>query len=140
MRPYSDLFTVLILEDGTALRHRLVDLIGAIAGVGEVLEAGDAPTALALARHHRPHIVVLDIRVPGDPEVRNGLDVLGAIKRGQPDTFAIILTNFADSHYATLARQLGADAFLDKTTEFDTLVSLIENHGSRNNGTSLPPV
>ncbi|MCC7020298.1 MAG: response regulator [Ardenticatenales bacterium] len=136
MRLLSDFLTVLILEDGTALRRRLVDLIRSIAGVNEVLEAGDAPTALALARRHRPQIVVLDIRVPGDAEVRNGLDVLGAIKRGEPDTYAIILTNFADAHYARLARQLGADAFLDKSSEFDMLVSLIEDRSARNEGPS----
>lgn len=118
--------SVLVLEDGPALRTRLVDLIGAIDGVDVLLEAADAPAALVLARAHRPQIVVLDIRVPGDGEVRNGLDVLSAIKREEPGTGAIVLTNFADERYAQLAIQLGADAFLDKSIDFDALVPTIE--------------
>lgn len=122
----SDPMIALILEDGPALLHRLVALVRSIDGIDVVLQAADAPTALELARRHHPQIVVLDIRVPGNDEVRNGLDVLGAIKRSEPDTHAIIFTNFADEQYATLADQLGADAFLDKSADYDVLVEMIE--------------
>lgn len=126
MRHDPEPMAALVLEDGPALRVRLVDLIRAIDGVDILLEAADAPSALALARAHWPQIVVLDIRVPGDGLVRNGLDVLSAIKREKPETGAIVLTNFADERYAALARQLGADAFLDKSVDFDALVPTIE--------------
>ncbi|MBK6770233.1 MAG: response regulator transcription factor [Ardenticatenales bacterium] len=118
---------VLILEDGLLLRQRLVELIRTVDGIDVVLEAGDAPTAVALARQHKPQVVVLDIRVPGDATMRNGLDVLREIKRFAPLTGAIVLTNLSSAPYAHQANHLGADAFLDKSTELDELLPTIES-------------
>lgn len=117
---------VMILEDGLLLRQRLVEMIRTVEGIDVILEAGDAPTAVALARQHRPHVVVLDIRVPGDAAMRNGLDVLREIKRFAPLTGAIVLTNLSSAPYAHQASHLGADAFLDKSTELDELLPTLE--------------
>lgn len=116
----------LILEDAPRLRRRLVELIRTIDAIDNVLEAGDAPAALALALRERPQLVVLDISVPGDDTLRSGLDVLREIKRSSPLTGVVVLTNLFSSPYAHKARELGADAFLDKSTEFDQLIPTLE--------------
>lgn len=122
----TDPFVVLILEDAPRLRQRLVEMINTVDGIDTLLEAGDAPTALAMARRYKPHVVVLDIRVPGDSVLRSGLDVLREIKKIAPRTCAIVLTNLSSPPYAEQARLLGADAFLDKTTDLDQLVPVLE--------------
>lgn len=117
---------VMILEDGLSLRQRLVEMIRSVEGIDVILEAADAVTAVALARQCAPHVVVLDIRVPGDATLRNGLDVLREIKRIAPLTGAIVLTNLATAAYAHQANLLGADAFLDKSIALDELLPTLE--------------
>ena len=52
-----------------------------------VVSAGDGTTALALARHERPDLVVLDLNLPGV----DGLDVCRALRR-ESDVPIIMLT------------------------------------------------
>lgn len=129
---------VMILEDAPLLRQRLVEMIHTVDGIDVILEAGDAPTALAMARQRKPQVVVLDIRVPGDATMRNGLDVLREIKRIAPLTSAIVLTNLSSAPYALQASHLGADAFLDKSTEIDKLLPILEGLIAVGRGGGLP--
>jgi two-component system cell cycle response regulator DivK len=55
--------TVLIVEDNT-LNMRLAHYILSNAGYA-VLEATNAEDGLALARHHQPAVVLMDIHLPG---------------------------------------------------------------------------
>ena len=61
----ADPFKVLVVEDQNSVR---VALVGSLrhAGVSDVLEAANGNTALQLFKQHRPDLVLLDIRLPGN--------------------------------------------------------------------------
>jgi DNA-binding NarL/FixJ family response regulator len=78
-------------------------------------EAGDGATAVELARRTRPHVVLMDIRMPG-------VDGLTATRRivADPDLAAVhvlVLTTFDHDEYVADALGAGAAGFLVKNTE-----------------------
>lgn len=62
--PHTSSFKVLVVEDQRAVRAVLVAQLRH-AGVPHVLEAGDSDSALELFIAHRPDLVLLDIKLPG---------------------------------------------------------------------------
>ena len=68
---------VLLIDDSTVVRSRLVRLLEDLGGI-DVREAEDGPDGLACARRERPDAVILDIRL----RTGSGLDVLRELKRG----------------------------------------------------------
>ena len=114
--------SVLVMDDAPVVRRLIVKLVNGIKGVDTVLQAGDAPSAVALMEEHSPEIAILDIKVPGGKGLRNGIDV----KVAQPDMAVIMLTNHATPRYKTECEQAGANYFFDKSSEFDKLPLVIE--------------
>jgi len=71
--------------------------------------AADGPSAVALARHARPDLVLLDIHLPG----MDGLEVLRAL-RAEAATPVIFLTARADEVDRIVGLELGADDYVTK--------------------------
>ena len=78
----------------------------------DVLEASNGRSALELLREERPHVVVLDLMMPG----MNGYEVLDAIRGDEELRETPILVLTAKSLQADRERtaQMGASAFLTK--------------------------
>jgi two-component system alkaline phosphatase synthesis response regulator PhoP len=74
-----------------------------------VFTANDGATALAVARHERPDLVVLDLNLPG----MDGLDVCRALRR-QSDVPIIMLTARVDEADRLIGLELGADDYVTK--------------------------
>jgi two-component system alkaline phosphatase synthesis response regulator PhoP len=74
-----------------------------------VVAAGDGQTALAMARHDRPDLVVLDLNLP---EV-DGLDVCRALRR-ESDVPIIMLTARVGEADRLIGLELGADDYITK--------------------------
>ncbi len=86
----------------------------------EILEAGDGPEALAMARRHRPDLVLLDVAMPG----LSGFEVCRALK-GDPATASmtvIMLTAKAQDSERQQGLDAGADDYFTKP--FSPLVLL----------------
>jgi len=83
----------------------------------EVLVAHDGPTAISCIRHERPHLVFLDLRMPG----LNGLDILKEAKGLDETIKIIILTAIEDEETMQQARQLGADDYVIKPFSLEYL-------------------
>lgn len=65
----------------------------------------------------RPDVVILDIKL----RQGNGLNVLRRIRQmSLPDPMVVmVLTNYGFENYQKRCMELGADYFLDKSTQFD---------------------
>lgn len=97
---------VLIVDDEPAARSRLRRLLAAHADVQEVLEAADAPQALALLTHAGAvDLALLDIEMPGG----SGLQLAAQLPAG---CLAVFTTAY-DQH-ALQAFELGALDYLHK--------------------------
>jgi CheY-like chemotaxis protein len=95
----------------------------------DVTLARDGTEALRLARQSRPHVIVLDLRMPGDYD---GYEVIRAL-RGSPDTASIPVLLFTGAigadHGSAAAR--GADAVVTKPCAPSVLLAAIRRFGGR---------
>lgn len=91
---------------------------GLVLPLAQARNYGQALDIMAL---HSPRIAVLDINLPG----KNGLELLQAIKAIDKNVTVVMLTNQAGDYYRKMARDLGADYFLDKSNDFERLPDLL---------------
>ena len=84
----------------------------------EVYTAVDGETGLAAAKQHQPHLVLLDIAMPG----LDGFDVCRRL-RLQEDIAIIMLTARDEITDKVSALNLGADDYVPKPFAFDELVA-----------------
>lgn len=87
-----------------------------------VIEAENGREALQLASIHKPHIVFLDIRMPG----MDGLEALRAIQQQSPQTKFVLVTAYESFDYAQEAVRLGAKDYIVKPAKRQDIVALIE--------------
>lgn len=116
---------VFIADDSILVRERLADLISEIEGVELVGQAGNGHEALEAIQRLEPDVVILDIRMPG----ANGIQVLEAIKKYAKAPLVIMFTAFPYPQYRKRCLEAGADFFFDKNTEFEELVTVLEEMG-----------
>ena len=114
---------VFIVDDSTIVRERLVTLLAEVPNVTIAGEANAARDAIAGITAQRPDIVVLDISMPGG----SGLKVLETVKKEQPAPMVIMLTNFDHPQYRQRCMQLGADHFLDKSSNFERVLEIVRD-------------
>jgi two-component system alkaline phosphatase synthesis response regulator PhoP len=74
-----------------------------------VASAADGMTALAIARHERPDLIVLDLNLPA----MDGLDVCRALRR-ESDVPIIMLTARVEETDRLIGLELGADDYITK--------------------------
>ena len=106
---------VLLADDQALVRAGFRALLDAQGDIEVVGEAADGDEAVALARRHRPDVLLMDIRMPGT----DGLAATRAI--AADDRLAgvrvVMLTTFDLDEYVFEAIRAGAAGFLVKDTE-----------------------
>ncbi|KUL61243.1 response regulator transcription factor [Streptomyces albidoflavus] len=96
---------VVVADDNQVVRAGLSALLSARPGIRVVAEAGDGHRALAATRHHRPDVVLLDVRMPGV----DGLAALPHLVRLAP---VLMLTYSRERDTVQRALGLGAVGYL----------------------------
>jgi len=112
-----------LADDQALVRGGFRSLLDARDDIDVVGEAADGHEAVALARQHRPDVVLMDIRMPG----LDGLDATRQIA-SDPDLAAVrvvILTTFGLDEYLFDALRYGASGFLVKDTRPADLVEAV---------------
>lgn len=104
---------VLLADDSPLARRAIRALLGRDSGFEVVGEAEDGSQALALAREHRPDLVLMDINMPGC----DGLLATRLIKRELPHVVVVILTVSDDAGDLFEAIRSGAQGYLLKSLE-----------------------
>jgi two-component system NtrC family response regulator/two-component system response regulator HydG/two-component system response regulator AtoC len=112
---------VAVVEDDPLLRDQLA---WALKERFEVLSAGDAAEGLKLAERE-PDVYLLDLRLPPSGEVEEGLRLLQAIRRCQPDATVVVMTAEAERRWALKAVELGAFDFFRKPFEKADLLHVL---------------
>ncbi len=102
--------TVLVVDDHPLFRDGLISLLGTVADIDVVGSAGDGAEAVALARSLRPHVVLMDLNLPGLP----GLEATRRMLADHPACRVLVLTMQADQASVTSALRVGASGYLLK--------------------------
>jgi NarL family two-component system response regulator LiaR len=105
-----------VVDDDPFARRAMVDALRP-AGIHVVAEAQDGAEAIALAREHRPDVVLMDIRMPG----MDGIAATRRIVRERPEQVVILVSTANDEELAVLGIRVGAAGFITKDVEVDTL-------------------
>jgi len=112
---------VVIADDHPVVRGGLRALLGTIEGVEVVGEASDGEAAIREVQLLRPHVVLMDVRMPGI----DGVEATRRIRETAPDTAVLILTMFDDDATVFTAMQAGARGYLLKGAEQEDIVGAI---------------
>jgi len=111
---------VVVADDQALVRGGFVVMVQA-GGMAVVGEAGDGARAVALAREHRPDVVLMDVRMP----VMDGIEATRAITADPATSSArvLMLTTFDLDDYVYRALRAGASGFLLKDTAPEELLA-----------------
>ncbi|WP_328445094.1 MULTISPECIES: response regulator transcription factor [unclassified Amycolatopsis] len=112
---------VLIADDQALLRGSFRVLVDSAPGLTVVGEASDGVEAVALARHEKPDVVLMDVRMPE-------MDGIEATRRicAETEVRVLMLTTFDLDEYVYAALRAGASGFLLKDTRPADLLAAIE--------------
>jgi DNA-binding NarL/FixJ family response regulator len=113
---------VLLVDDHEVVRLGLGALLQAQPDTQIVAEASSAEEAVRQVERHRPDLVLMDIRLPGE----SGITACRTITARWPETKVIMLTSFADDDLIFQAIQAGAAGYVLKQVGNDELLRAIE--------------
>ena len=110
---------VVVVDDEATVRAGVCAILAADPAIDVVAEAADGREAVEAVRRHRPHVVLLDIRMPR----MDGLTAGAEIRRTVPDTAVVMLTTFSEDEYIARALGDGASGFLLKSGDPRELIA-----------------
>jgi DNA-binding NarL/FixJ family response regulator len=112
---------VLLVDDDDLMRVGLRGILSSDEGIEVVGEAADGAAALEAANRLLPHVVLMDVRMPG-------LDGIAATERllaTSDDVRVVILTTFEQDDYVFSALAAGASGFLLKRARPEELIAAV---------------
>lgn len=116
-----DPIRVLIVDDHAMLRGGLRLLIDAQPDLRVVGEAGSLPQALEVARTTQPHVITLDLVMPGPSGVASVERLRGVV----PQAKIVVLTMHDDPAYVRAAVAMGAAGYVNKSAADTELIAAI---------------
>jgi len=118
---------VLIADDQALVRAGFRLILESQPDIEVVAEAADGEAAVRLVRHHRPDVVLMDVRMP----VLDGLEATRRLLGGAGNAGEaalpriVILTTFDLDEYVYAALQAGASGFLLKDVSPEHLIGAV---------------
>lgn len=117
------MYRLLIADDEALEREGLEFIIERmLPGLFQIIHAENGRLAIQRAEQHRPHIVLMDIKMPGI----EGLEALRQMKEKQPDLKMVLLTAYDYFSYAQQAVSLGVKEYLLKPAKRDQVVAVLQ--------------
>ena len=113
---------ILIADDHAVVRQGLKMFLQDDDDFDVVAEAQNGSEALALAKQHKPDVVLMDLLMP----VMDGITAIGHIRRELPDTEVIALTSVLEDASVVGAVRAGAIGYLLKDTQAEELTRAIK--------------
>jgi DNA-binding NarL/FixJ family response regulator len=117
----TDPIRLLIVDDQRLMREGLRTLLELEQGFEIVGEGGDGQAALDLYAEHQPHVVLMDIRMPG----LDGVEATRRLCERWPEARVIILTTFSDDAYVFDGLRAGALGYLLKDLSGQELAAAV---------------
>ena len=111
----------LIVDDSEPVRQGLRKVLRTNPGWEICGEAADGLTAVEMFRDLRPHVVILDFKMPGI----NGLEVARRMMEIAPAVPIVMLTQHASASLEEHARKVGIRSVVSKTDVF-SMVGMID--------------
>ena len=115
-------YLIVLADDHVLMREGIKQLINAVPGIEVVGEAGDSMGLLKLLKKIRPHLVILDIAMPG----MRGLEAAQEIRTLYPEVDVLFLSMHKSREFLVLALATGAKGYLLKEDSGSELIAAIQ--------------
>jgi DNA-binding NarL/FixJ family response regulator len=108
---------LLLVDDQSLFREALRTLLSLQPDFDIVAEAENGERAVALARVHKPDVILMDLRMP----VMNGVEATRRLQQTAPGIRVVVLTTFDEDEEVFEALRAGAVGYLLKACSADKL-------------------
>lgn len=96
---------VVIADDNAVIRHGLASMLEADGEIVVVAQAANGKEAIAAVREERPHVVLLDVRMP----IMDGIETAGRLR----ELTRVLMLTYSDDEWAVSgAIRAGASGYL----------------------------
>ncbi|HVH21642.1 MAG TPA: response regulator transcription factor [Pseudonocardia sp.] len=112
---------IVVADDHTIVREGLRALLSTVDGYELVDACGTGEEAVRAAVTRRPHVVVMDIQMPGI----GGIEATRQIVKAAPDVAILMLTMFEDDESVFAAMRAGALGYVLKGASPDSMIRAI---------------
>ena len=117
----SQVARLLIADDHALVREGLRTMLSGEDGIEVIAEANDGRQALTLCGELRPHLILMDVRMP----VMDGLEATRKIKQEMPKTSVMMVTMHENPDYLFEAVKAGAAGYVLKDASGERLLSAV---------------
>ena len=117
----SETIRLLVADDHLIVREGLRLILETAEDMELVGEASNGREAVDLAERLHPQVILMDLRMP----VLDGMGAIELLRRELPQIAIVILTNFNEDELMVKGLSAGANGFLLKDTDRETLLNTI---------------
>src|SRR3989337_2229801 len=117
----ADKLRIMLVDDHYLVRMGLASIIALEPDMTVCAEAATGEQALALFRVHRPHVTLMDQRLPG----MSGSEATQAIRNEFADARIVVLSTYVCDEEIYKALQFGAMGYLSKSVQREELILAI---------------
>jgi DNA-binding NarL/FixJ family response regulator len=117
----TDKIRILLVDDHIVMRMGLVTATSGEPDMDVVAEADNGLDAVKAYRMHRPDVIVLDLRMPG----QNGLETIRQLRDEFGDVRILVFSNYASGEEVYQAFKAGASGFVVKEMALERLLEAI---------------
>ncbi len=113
---------VLLVDDHDLVRIGIKSLLEDVPGIEVIGEASSGEEAIQAAKKLNPHVVLMDVKMPGI----GGLEATKRILRANPDVKVLAVTVYGEEPYPSRVLQAGAVGYLTKGADVTEMVQAIK--------------
>ena len=117
------IITVMIADDHVLMREGIKQLLELEDDIDVIAQAGDGEEAVEVVLSYNPDVILLDINMPK----MNGIEVLRKLKDLGARSKIIMLTIHEDKEYLFETMKIGANGYVLKDSDADSLVKAIRD-------------
>jgi DNA-binding NarL/FixJ family response regulator len=126
--PSTKIIKVIIADDHALFREGVKTALAPKKDISIVAEAENGVQLLHQLKHNRPDVILLDIQMP----VMDGISALTSIRKQYADMKVIILSMHEGHSMISTLMETGANAYLTKTADPETIYQAIKTCYSKN--------
>ena len=115
------MINVLLVDDHYIVRAGVARLLADVNGIKVIGEASSGEEAVRIAKEKKPHVVLMDVKMPGI----GGLEATKKMLQHNPDLKIIALTVCGEEPFPSKLLQAGASGYITKGSELNEMVKAI---------------
>jgi len=115
---------ILVVDDAKMMRINIGNMLKKL-GHEVVAEATDGYMAIQMYKKHLPDLVTMDITMPAENGIEDGIDAVIAIKKKFSEAKIIMITSHGEQDKVIKAIQSGASNYLLKPIQVEKLEEII---------------